>query len=137
MKSLLILLFISTLVSCVSTKDQKTDPNLTNNNASHSLNKDISDLTFSTSLSEFIQTMELKKLCNPVKLHVIFSVDTIGKISDPDFRPTQYDQDDCEIDTVYLEKLKVEFEKSMPLWKLTNMSDTTTKARYSIPVTFD
>lgn len=137
MKLMLFISLIFGFVSCGILKKETMNISKSNNDSLYSNYPNITDIRFSTSLSEFVQTIELGKLCNPAKLYVVFTVDTAGKITDPDFMPDYYDQNDCKIDTIYIEMLKVEFEKSMPIWKPTIQNDTITKIRYSIPVTID
>ncbi len=95
------------------------------------------DTRFFMSMTEFVHTIELEKLCDPVRIFIGFSVDTAGKISNADFIPCIFENDDCSIDSAYLEKLQVEFETSMPVWKPEINNDSITKTRYIIPVIFD
>lgn len=86
-------------------------------------------------LSNFVQKVELNKLCDPVKLLMIFTIDKEGFTSDPEFRPLTFRTKDCTPDSLYLESLKILFEKEVPQWDIT-FEDTLEKVRLSIPVTF-
>lgn len=67
-------------------------------------------------------------------MYVIFSIDTTGKVSDPDFKFTNVTDDSCYIDSSYIDELKKEFLITMPNWKPNALSDSITQVRYSIPV---
>lgn len=137
MKFVLFILLILGFVSCGLLKNETMNNTKSDNNIQNSNYPNSTDIRFSTSLSEFVQTIDLGKLCNPVKLYIIFTVDTAGKMSDSDIIPGYFDQNVCKVDSIYIDELKVEFEKSMPIWKPTIKNDTITKIRYSIPVTFE
>ncbi len=137
MEQILFLLLICGFVSC-GTLNRKTKNKLKSNNDSlHSDFPNNTDIRYSTSLSEFVQTIELAKLCDPVKLYIIFTIDTTGKITDPDFKIDFYNKDECILDSIYIDKLKVELVKHMPLLKPMVVNDTIKKVRLSIPVTFN
>jgi len=89
----------------------------------------------SLNLSNFVQKVELNKLCDPVKLLMIFTIDREGFTSDPEFKPLILRTKDCTPDSLYLESLKILFEKEVPQWDIT-LKDTIEKARISIPVRF-
>lgn len=137
MKLILFVLVILGFASCSlihrkASNDTKTKCDSLNINYPSS-----ADINFSNSLSEFVQAIDLEKLCNPVRIFIGFSVDTAGKISNVDFIPRIFENSDCSIDSAYLEKLQGEFEKSMPVWKPEMNNDSITKNRYIIPVIFE
>lgn len=130
MRLALVIPLFSFLLSCVSTKDSvnKGMDTLEPNNSSH---------YFFYSLSGFVQTLKTGKLCSPVRLFIIFSVDSTGKVYDSDFKPSVLSDADCEPDSAYLEKIKLKFESQMPNWKPDAFNDSIRMIRYSIPVTFN
>jgi hypothetical protein len=94
-------------------------------------------LTYSVSLGKFVETVDLNKLCNPLKLYVMFSLDSTGKVYDSDFKPTMLSDKNCIPDTVYMNTMKIKFENQMPLWKTKVLNDSIKMVRLSIPVTFN
>ena len=133
MEKLRLLLFtsiVSILLSCSTTKSS-----IQNGSNENELSK--SNINFTYSLGEFVQTIDLEKLCNPVRLHVIFSVDSSGRLYDSDFKPSTFTIKECNPDTVYINTMKINFENQMPNWKPTLLNDSIKMVRYSIPVTFD
>lgn len=78
----------------------------------------------------------MEKLCNPVRLVILFTVDSIENVSDPDFKTYIHNPTNCKVDSIYIEALKVYFKKEIPHWTPTNRNDTINKVRYSIPAPF-
>ena len=124
--TLLLSAIIIALLSCAQNKPIRS------NNDNHYQNKIISH---SINLSNFVQKVELNKLCDPVKLLMVFTIDKDGFTSDPEFKPLIFRTTDCTPDSLYLESLKLLFEKEVPQWEIT-FEDTLEKVRLSIPVTF-
>lgn len=131
MRFLLIISVLGLLTSCSTTKKSTTAYESDSDSLSNT------DTDFSVSLVKFIETVDLDKLCYPVKLYVIFSVDSTGKIYDSDFNPTILADENCKPDTVYINTMKTKFENQMPLWQPKVLNDSTKMVRYSIPVTFN
>ena len=121
---------MSLLLSCSTTKSS-----VQNESNINELNK--SNIDFSYSLAKFVESIELEKLCYPVRLHVIFAVDSAGKLYDSDFKPSIFTEKECNPDTAYINTMKINFENQMPYWKPAVLNDSIKMVRCSIPVTFD
>ncbi|MCB9189400.1 MAG: hypothetical protein H6599_08980 [Flavobacteriales bacterium] len=91
--------------------------------------------SFSVSLGHFVEKIDDSRLCSPMKMLVIFSIDTTGTVSDPDFKFSNFMIDSCFIDSSYIDDLKKDFIITIPNWKPNVLSDSLTKVRYSIPIT--
>jgi len=76
LRFLLIISVLELLTSCSTSKHKHSS--IVHESDSDSLSN--TDTDFSVSLVKFIETVDLDKLCYPVKLYVIFSVDSTGKI---------------------------------------------------------
>jgi hypothetical protein len=136
MKQIILFIIVIGFVSCGSLKIDTRNKTKYNNESSND-DPNRADINFGSSLGDFMQTIDLSKLCYPVKLYVVFTVDTTGKIIDPDFKPDYITETDCSIDTNYIDSLKKEFENYMPIWKPIVVNDTVKEVRMSIPVTFN
>jgi len=92
----------------------------------------------SNHFANFVREIELNKLCDPHTIFVLFTLDTAGVVSNPDFKISKkYPEDDCKPDSLYIEQLKVDFLRTIPRWELVDLKkDTLAKFRLSIPVTF-
>ena len=88
--------------------------------------------------ANFVSIIELIKLCDPHNIFVLFTLDTAGVVTNPDFKISKkYPEDDCKPDPLYIEQLKVDFLRTIPKWELVDLKkDTLAKFRLSIPVTF-
>ena len=131
LRLLLIISVLGLLTSCSTTKKST----VVKESGSDSLSN--ANIDFSVSLGKYVQTVDLNKLCNPVRLYVMFSVDSTGKISDSEFKPTVLSDKNCIPDSVYMNNMKIQFENQMPLWKPKVFNDSIKIVRYSIPVTFN
>lgn len=117
------------LASC-STAKQKTIINISDNDSRININ-------YSESIMSYVNTIDLNKLCDPVKLFVLFSVDSTGRIYDSEFKSTILSDKNCTPDSIYLNSIKIQFENQMPLLKVKPFNDSIEMIRYSIPITFD
>ena len=131
LRLLFIILVLELLSSCSTTRQSS----VVNEYDSDSFNNTNIDL--SVSLGKFVETVDLNKLCNPLKLYVMFSLDSTGKVYDSDFKPTMLSDKNCIPDTVYMNTMKIKFENQMPLWKTKVLNDSIKMVRLSIPVTFN
>lgn len=104
---LLIISVLGLLISCSTTKKSTTAYESDSDSLSNT------DTDFSVSLLKFIETVDLDKLCYPVKLYVIFSVDSTGKIYDSDFNPTILADENCKPDTVYINTATIPLNTEM------------------------
>jgi len=129
------LLFIISVLGLLTSCSNAKQSSAANESDSDSLNN--TNIDFSVSLGKFVQTVDLKKLCYPTRLYVIFSLDSTGKVYDSDFKPTILSDKNCIPDTVYMNTIKVKFENQMPRWKSKVLSDSIKMTRLSIPVTFN
>lgn len=131
MRFLIFIPVLGLLTSCATTKQSGKVQEYDSDSLSRT------NIDFSVSLGRFVETIDLNKLCHPVRLYVIFSVGNTGKIYDSDFKPTMFSDKNCIPDTVYMNEMKMKFENQMPLWKLEVLNDSIKAIRCSIPVTFD
>ncbi len=134
--SILFILVISGLVSCSLFQGKPINDAKIISDSAYINDPMIYDNGFFISLSEFAQTIELDKLCTPIRIYFSFTIDTAGNISNPSILPAIFDNNTCTIDSMYLKNLEEKFLISMPLWKPANFNDSTTEIRYSIPVIF-
>jgi|SRR5690554_2447768 len=129
-KTINIFLFLAIIIASFSCAQNKKIRSNNDNAYEHQIVS-----PHSLNLSNFVQKVELNKLCDPVKLLMIFTIDREGFTSDPEFKPLILRTKDCTPDSLYLESLKILFEKEVPQWDIT-LKDTIEKARISIPVRF-
>jgi hypothetical protein len=125
-------LFISFgLVSCGIWKKEKISTATSDSNISSEKSQGSNHFT------NFVSKIEFIKLCDPHTIFVLFTLDTAGVVSDPDFKISKkYPEDDCKPDSLYIEQLKVDFVRTIPMWELLDLKkDTNTKIRLSIPIT--
>jgi hypothetical protein len=127
-----IVLYITLLVFFVSCSSTKKGDN--KQSASVVSPQEHTDINFNTSLAHFVGTIDDIRICGPMKMFIIFSVDTTGIISDPDFKFSNFLVDNCLVDSSYIDDLKKDFLLQMPNWKPKSLSDSITKVRYTIPV---
>lgn len=131
MKSILTILTLALVISCSSSK-QSHAVQVSDSDKSYDTNVDLN-----LSVANYFQTVDLKKLCNPVKLFVMFSVDSTGKIYDTAFKPTILSDNNCVPDSIYMNSMKAQFERQISFSKQVIFNDSTRTARYYIPVTFE
>lgn len=125
-------LFISFgLVSCGIWKKEKIITATSDSNISSEKSQGSNHFT------NFVSKIEFIKLCDPHTIFVLFTLDTAGVVSDPDFKISKkYPEDDCKPDSLYIEQLKVGFVRTIPRWELLDLKkDTNAKIRLSIPIT--
>lgn len=91
---------------------------------------------FMLKLADFIQTLDPSKLCEPYRMYVQFSLDSIGKVTDSDFDVDFNEKEGCRIDSTYLKEINEAFEQQMPAWHLVKNGDTLRNVRLRFPVTF-
>jgi len=132
MKYLFALFITLGLVSCGIWKKEK----IVTTSSESDISPEISHR--SIHFANFVREIGLNKLCDPHTIFVLFTLDTAGVLSNPDFKISKkYPEDDCKPDSLYIEQLKVDFLRTIPRWELVDIKkDTNAKIRLSIPVTF-